>query len=192
MVSAQQNGVIIGATRPSAASGEFFLARLVPGTYDVVVTADNLVAAVIASVPVATATTTVILNTKTTAIDLTTSITPAGIISGVVTLNPASSTEAAYVSAKQSFTAGPTVTIQYQGADIVSGEYSLSNLPTVAPQFAVYSATSPLQFSTPTGTLPGNGKYIVEAAASGYQSKVNAAVDIFTGNQAGINFTLAP
>ncbi|MDB5920484.1 MAG: hypothetical protein JWR40_4718, partial [Massilia sp.] len=52
-VTAQQNGVIVRATDPDPATGAFILSRIDPGSYDVVVTADNRAAAVIAAVPVA-------------------------------------------------------------------------------------------------------------------------------------------
>ena len=83
-VTAQQNGVIVSATVPSA-TGEFPLARLAPGNYDVVITADSHV------VPVA-ATSNTVLSTTSAPINLATST--SGAISGVVTpapLNPSMS-----------------------------------------------------------------------------------------------------
>jgi hypothetical protein len=192
MLSAQQNGTIVRSTVPNASTGEFFLARLVPGNYDVVVTADNSASAVIGTVPVASTTSTVALSTVNAPITLQTALTPAGSISGTVTLNPASSTEVGYVAAKQSFSAGPTVTIKYQGADVVSGAYTLSNLATVAPQLGQYSATLPIVFTTQINTTPGTGKYALTASANGYVSQGNSLVDITTANQSGLNFTLAP
>ncbi len=121
-----------------------------------------------------------------------TSATLPGSISGTVTLSPVSATEVAYLAAKQSFAAGPTVTIKYQGADLLSGAYTLPNLPTIAPQLGVYSATLPIVFTTPAGTLPGTAKYRVEASATGYTTKANASVDISAANQTGIDFTLTP
>ena len=56
MVTAQQNGVVVSSTVPNATTGEFFLARLAPGNYDVAITADNRAASVISAVPVATTT----------------------------------------------------------------------------------------------------------------------------------------
>jgi hypothetical protein len=104
-----------------------------------------------------------------------------------VTLSPAS-TEAAYVSAKQSFAAGPTVTIKYQGADLASGAYTIANLPVAAPQFATYSSTLPLAFSA--SSAAPSGKYRVEAAATGYVTKSVDNVDIATANQSNVNFAL--
>jgi len=191
MVTAQQNGTIVAATAPNATTGEFYLARLVPGNYDVVITADNSATAVIATVPVATATSTTALSSASAPINLVAAATGPGIIGGTVTLAPVSSTEGATVAAKQSFAAGPTVTVKYQGVDIATGAYALS-LPVVAPQLAPYTATLPLVFTAQTNTLPGTGKYKVEAAASGYAVQTLPSVDIATANQLGVSFTLIP
>jgi hypothetical protein len=189
MVSAQQNGVVVSSTVPSA-TGEFFLARLVPGNYDVVITADDRAASVIGAVPVATTTSTTALSTSAAPINLVAGTT--GSISGVVTMTPASATEPAFVAARQSFAAGPTVTIKYQGADLASGAYTLAQLPVAPPQYSAYSATLPLVFTQNLTSTPGTGKYKVEASATGYTPKSVAAVDITTANQSNVNFTLAP
>ena len=191
MVTAQQNGTIVAATAPNATTGEFYLARLVPGNYDVVITADNSATAVIAAVPVATATSTTTLSSASAPINLVAAATAPGIIGGTVALAPVSITEVATVSAKQSFAAGPTVTVKYQGVDIATGAYALT-LPTVAPQLAPYSATLPLVFTAQANTLPGTGKYKVEAAANGYAVQSVPSVDISTANQLGVSFTLIP
>ena len=191
MVTAQQGGAIVAATAPNATTGEFFLARLVPGNYDVVITADNSATAVIAGVPVASTTSTTVLSSSSAPITLAAAATAPGVIGGAVGLAPASSTEVASVSAKQSFAAGPSVTVKYQGVDIATGAYALT-LPTVAPQLAPYSATLPLVFAAQANTLPGTGKYKVEAAASGYATQSLPSVDISTANQSGVNFTLTP
>jgi len=193
-VSAQQNGAIVSATTPNPSTGEFALTRLPLGNYDVVVTADSHAAAVVGAVPVTSSSTIIPLSTAAAPITLPASVT--GSISGTVTLVPAlSTTDSAigtYVAAKQSFAAGPTVTIQYQGASVTDGTYTLSNLPVAAPQYAVYSATLPLQLSSATGVLPGAGKYIVEGSAAGYTTSSQPMIDISTQNQTGINFNLKP
>jgi hypothetical protein len=190
MVSAQQNGKVISSTSPNATTGEFFLARLVPGNYDVVVTADDRAASVVGAVPVASTTSNTALSTSAAPIDLATST--SGSISGVATLAPISTTEAAYVAAKQSFAAGPTVTIKYQGADLATGAYTLAKLPIAAPQYTAYSATLPLVFTPNLTSSPGTGKYLVDASATGYAVKSIAVVDITTANQANVNFALVP
>lgn len=188
-VSAQQNGTVVRATVPNT-NGEFFLARLIPGNYDVVITADDHAAAVIGAVPVASTTSIVKVSSDIAPIGLQNSV--AGSISGTALLNPASTTEVAYVAAKQSFAAGPTVTIKYQGADVISGAYTLSQLPVAAPWFAQYSATLPIVFAAQANTTPGTGKYRVEASADGYASQFTPSVDITTMNQSGVNFILTP
>lgn len=189
LVTAQQNGNVVSATAPTA-TGEFMLARLLPGNYDVVVTADNKAAAVISTVPVATDTSTTNLSTSGAPIALVDSAMAS--IGGTASLSPSSTTESALVSAKQSFASGPTVTIKYKNADIVNGSYSIDNLPVAAPQYAVYSATAPLAFAPATTVAPGVGKYKVEASASGYATKVVESVDVSTQSATGVNFTLNP
>jgi hypothetical protein len=189
MVSAQQNGVVIASTAPNAA-GEFFLARLVPGNYDVVITSDASATAVIAGVPVATATSTVTLSTVGTPITLAPSL--QGSINGTVTRAPANATEVSYLSAKQTFAAGPTVTVKYQGADIASGAYTLANLPVAAPQLTVYTTALPLSFTAALTTTPGTAKYRMDAATTGYASASIPAVDISLANQTNVNFSLVP
>jgi len=188
MVSAQQNGAVVSSTTPNATTGEFFLARLVPGNYDVVLTADNSASAVVGTVPVASTTSTTVLSTSAAPITLAASAT--GSIGGTVGLTPVSLTETAFVSAKQSFAAGPTVTVKYQGVE--AGAYLLNNLPLAAPRFAAYSATLPLTFTAQTNTVPGTAKYAVSASAFGYATSAPVTVDIGTTNQTGVNFALVP
>eukprot|EP01032_Pedospumella_encystans_P027367 gene27367-30934_t len=153
MVRAQQNGAIISATVPNATTGEFALTRLPLGNYDVVVTADSRAAAVVGAVPVTSTSAMVPISQAAAPIGLPASLT--GSIAGTVTLSPASATEAAYVAAKQTFAAGPVVTIKYQGADLASGAYTLAGLPLAAPLYAPYSATLPLAFASAATVLPG-------------------------------------
>ena len=191
VVSAQQNGIIIASTVPNATTGAFSLARLPVGNYDVVITADGRAAGVIGAVPVASATSTVALSTTAAPLTLATSL--SGSIAGTVKLTPLSATEAAYVSARQTFAAGPTVTIKYAGADLASGAYTLANLPLAAPSYAAYSATLPLVFTPALGVTPGIGKYNVSASATGYTTKAVALpVDINGANAISVNIDLVP
>ena len=187
-VSAQQNGVEIGATVPNPTTGEFFVSHLAAGNYDVVITADGHAAEVVGAVPVAASGSTVV-STATAPLDL--PVSTMGSIAGTVIL-PANATEAAYVSAKQTFAAGPTVTVKYAGADVSTGAYTIANLPVAAPRYAAYSATLPLAFATATTVLPGAGKYRVEASGTGYTTKAIDAVDISTANATKVDFTLTP
>ena len=187
-VSVQQNGVEVGATVPNPTTGEFFVSHLAAGNYDVVITADGHAAGVVGAVPVAASGSTV-LSTATAPLDLPASA--MGSIAGTVTL-PANATEAAYVAAKQTFAAGPTVTVKYAGADVSTGAYTIANLPVAAPSYAAYSATLPLSFATATTVLPGAGKYRVEASGTGYTTKAIDMVDISTANATKVDFTLTP
>jgi hypothetical protein len=189
MVSAQQNGVIISSTVPTS-TGEFSLARLAPGNYDVVITADGNAASVIGTVPVATISSITTLSTAAAPITLVAGAT--GSISGTATTTPASSTEPVFVAAKQSFAAGPTVTIKYQGADLTTGAYTIANLPVAAPQYSVYSATLPLVFRQNLASTPAAGKYRLDASATGYTTKSIALIDISVASQSNVNFALLP
>lgn len=188
LVSAQQNGVILRSTVPNATTGEFYLARVTPGTYDVVITADSRANTVIASVPVATTTTTTAVSTSAAPITLVT--TAAGRdISGKISF-PANYADSAFVAAQQTFSAGPKVTVKYLGVDVTTGAYTIANLQTGMPQLATYGATLPLLFNAKGDTTPGTGKYAVEATASGLTSKTVTPVDLTTSSQANVNFTL--
>ena len=187
-VSAQQNGVIVRATAPNASTGEFFLARVEPGNYDVVITADGRATTVIAAVPVATTTSSVAISTSAVPFNLQSVTVPARSISGAVLL-PLSATDGAFVAAQQTFLSGPKVTVRYQGADLASGAYTLPNLPTAAPQLGLYSPVLPIAFVSKADTLPGKAKYTLEAAAAGLASKVVTPVDLTT-TAATVNFTL--
>lgn len=159
LVMAQQSGVVVQSTAPDATTGEFFLARVVPGNYDVVITADNHVTAVISAVPIAS--TTSVVNVSESAMPITLPGSTTHVVSGTVTLNPASLTETAYVEAKQAVP--PAVTVKFQAADLSTGTYSMV-LPIAAPQLGPYSAL-PILFGAQAGAA---GNYTVEASATGY------------------------
>jgi hypothetical protein len=184
MVTAQQNGVIVQSTAPITQTGEFFLARLDPGNYDVVFTADGRATAVITTVPVASTTSIVNLSNNVTPITLPVSATRT--ISGTATLNPASSTEVAYVAAKQTFGTAPVVTVKFVAADDLTGAYSLT-LPTGEPQRGLYSTTLPITLVTQVGMA---GKYTAEASATDYQTQ-SFSKDISVAD-ATQNFVLVP
>jgi len=146
---------------------------------------------VIGAVPVATATTKVALST--TAAPITMPVSQTGSIGGTVKLTPASATEVATVAAKQTFGAGSSVTVKYANADLTTGAYTIAGLPLAAPQYAQYSATLPLVFSSLGVVTPGVAKYTVSASATGYATKAFATpVDITTGNATSVNLDLAP
>jgi hypothetical protein len=184
MVSAEQGGKVIASTAPDS-TGQFYLARLVPGNYDVVITADNSPAYVVGAVPVASTTSVTQLSTQ--AAPLTLAASTMGSISGTVTL-PANATSTAYVAAKQTVGTNTVVTVKSQAADASTGAYTIANLSIAAPQYVAYTATLPLTFTASASTAAG--KYTVEASADGYTTQTLATpVDITAGNQTGVNFT---
>src|SRR6185436_3575991 len=122
-VSAQVNGFVVRSTVPTQ-TGEFLVARLTPGNYDLVITADGHVTAVIGSVPITSTTTILMVSTNAAPIALPSSATKN--ISGTVSLNPADSTVPAFVVAKQTFGSTPTVTVKTQSANLISGAYLLT------------------------------------------------------------------
>jgi hypothetical protein len=168
MVSAQTNGTIVRATVPDMSTGAFVLARLESGDYDVVIAAQDRATAVIAAVPVADSASLVAISTEADPIVLPVSATRT--VSGRATLNPPSAAdEAVVVAARQTFGGGPTVTVQWQAADLLTGAYALT-LPVGAPLLGTYrvGGTLPIPLE-PQAALAG--RYTVEAAASDYQAQ---------------------
>ncbi len=188
IASAQVGGVEVRSTVPDQLTGEFFLSHLDAGNYDVVITADGHATAVISGVPVSNATGTAgatITSTSASPISLPTSSVQN--ISGTITLNPAGTDTVAYLAAKQTFTAGPTVTVRSQGADLLSGAYSVA-LPIVPPLLGSYGAgTVPILLAPQPGAA---GLYAAEASASGYQTQ-SVNEDISAGDVTQY-FTLIP
>ncbi len=190
MITAQQNGNVIRATVPNPTTGAFTLARLAPGNYDVVVTADDRATTVIGAVPVASATSMTSLSTTAAPLPLKLATKPSASISGSVSAAPAADT--ALVSAKQTYGLGPTVTVKYQSVDVATHSYTLTALSSVDAQVAAYSPSLPLIFTTPLATAPGTGKYAVSASSAGYATQTIPSVDLSTSVNATANFTLTP
>ncbi len=189
MVSAQVGGTEVRSTIPDPLTGEFFLSHLDAGNYDVVITADGHATAVISGVPVSSATSTAgstIISTSALPISLPTSTMRN--ISGAITLNPASSTTVAFIAAKQTFTLGPTVTVKSQGADLLTGAYSLA-LPIGPPLLGSYGTGALPILLTPQPGIAG--LYAAEASASGYQTQ-SVNENISAADVTGLNFTLIP
>ena len=190
IVTAQQNGAVIRSTAPNATTGEFFLARLPIGNYDVVVTANDSATAVIRAVPVTSTTSVAVVSSSAVPITLPSSLT--NTVSGTATLNPTSSTELAYVAAKQTVGTAPTattVTVKFGAADplsVPSGAYALT-LPVGAPLFGQYSVTLPIALAAQAGAA---GKYTIEGSATGYQPQsVNKDISAAGATQ---DFVLVP
>ena len=184
LVSAQANGTIVRSTIPNPQTGEFFLARLAPGTYDVVLTANGRTTVVIAGTPVASTVSTTTVSTGTARLLL--PLSPTATVSGTVTLNPASATEGADLAAKQAIGSGPIVTVATKAADPDSGSYELT-LPVSAPLLGQFGTGSlPIAFSAQTASA---GRYLLEASAAGYKTQ-QVSRDISGG--ATQQFTLVP
>jgi Domain of unknown function (DUF4382) len=184
MVSAV-SGTVTHSTVPNAQTGEFFLAHLEPGSYDVVITADGRATAVITGVPVSSATSTALVTTVSTSaapISLPTSTMQN--LTGSVTLNPADSTVTAFLAAKQTVTSGLTITVKTQP---VEGAYTMS-LPAGAPLLGQYGTGAlPISFSEQTASA---GKYTAEASATGYLTQ-SFDIDVSAADAAH-DFILAP
>lgn len=186
VVSAQVNGTMVASTVPDAQTGEFFLARLdAPVNYDVIITADGRATAIVTGVPISSTTSTATISTSALPITLPTSTTRN--ISGTALLDPSSSDEVATVAAKQTVTAGLTVTVKSQAVDQLSGVYVLA-LPVAEPLLGHYGA----------GILPialvarpaAGGMYRVEASALGFQTQ-SVDKDISASDETH-DFTLVP
>jgi len=192
VASAQFSGEIVRATVVNMDTGKFFLAHLDPAKdYDVVITADDHATAVIAAVPVEPAPGITAVSTSNQPILLDSSAT--GSISGTVKLDPAIDDATVFVSAKQTFSSGPTVTVKSQVATVLDGGslgdygYNLTLLPIAAPSLGPYSTHLPITLtSQPTVA----GKYSVEASATGYSTK-SVNLDISAGSLTQ-NFPLIP
>jgi len=188
MVTAQQNGAVVQSTAPKA-NGEFFLTRLAPGNYDVVITADGYATAVIAGVPVATTTSTTVVSASGIGNWITLQASATHTVSGKVTLNPVSATEVAYVTARQTIGTEPVVTVKSAAADeTAAGAYTMT-LPVDAPWLGQYTMVPPpIILNAQSGVA---AQYTMEASATGYQTSLPVDVDISAGNVV-LDFVLAP
>jgi hypothetical protein len=165
-VSAQQKGVIVRAALPDPSTGEFVLARLDPGSYDIVITSDNGGAAVVAGVTVAADSNIVALNTA--AAPITLGASTMGQINANLSLIPASAVEAPFGSALQSFGTGPVITVGARMANLATGNVTFPRLPMARPLLATWQAGQALSFDTQAPVSPGPGIYTIAASAPGY------------------------
>ncbi len=197
MVSAQAGGEIVRTTVPNARTGEFFLARLAPGNYDVVITADSHATAVIASVPVASSTSITTISTNVVPFTLDPSNSQS--ITGTVTLDPADDDGAVLVAAKQTLNPGPTVTVKAQVATLMAGnpvgDYSYAlTLPIGAPSLGQYGTSLPIPLTAAAQSAVA-GVYTVQSSAQTpttvYATQTSSPVNITAGSQT-VDFTLSP
>ncbi|MBC7415029.1 MAG: DUF4382 domain-containing protein [Herminiimonas sp.] len=183
VVSAQLNGVVIKSTVPDA-SGAFSLSPLAQTAagagYTVVVTADGFATDVVTGVPVTAKTNTVV---STSGSPLALSASGMNRISGSVLPIIAQGS----VRAIQTYaSAAPTsVTVKFQGADLLTGAYGMS-LPTGAAMLGAFGTGAlPVVLAAQTASA---GSYGVEASAVGFTTQ-STPVSILT-NSVVTNFTL--
>jgi hypothetical protein len=207
VVTAQVNGEVVRATVPNSNStpnphrGKFFLARLTPGNYDVVITADGRAIKVITGVPVPTNISITTISTTSAPFTLANSATQS--ISGTVTLNPGDDDGTVIVAAKQALNAGPTVTVKQRVASVLSSAtpigdyaYDLTLLPNAKPWLGSYSTLLPISFTEQPVAVAG--AYTIHGSAqtptTTYTTQVPSplSVNIAGGDQPNQNFTLAP
>jgi hypothetical protein len=189
MVFAEQNGEVVRATAPMP-SGQFVLARLDPGSYDVVFVANGHATAVITGVPVTSTTSTTPVSTQTQPITLPSSGT--NDVSGTITLNPANPDVVAFATAKQTLSPGPTVTVRSHSVDQDLNNYGFYSLalPTAAPLLGAYATPLPIALSASAqGSVAAH--YAVEASADGYQTQSSPVLDLSGGDQT-YDATLTP
>lgn len=177
LVSAQQNGVVVKATVPTA-DGKFDLSPLPASSdsYVVVLTADGRTTAAITGVPVTSGQKTSIGTT------ITPPTSAMRTISGTATPVAAQ----ALVRATQNYSNGTAVEVGFKNADAGTGQYSLS-VPVEAPLLGSYSTSAITLAPNAPATA---GKYTVEASATGYASQT-ANVDVSSTN-ATVDFPLVP
>ncbi|WP_047195088.1 DUF4382 domain-containing protein [Caldimonas brevitalea] len=181
-VSLQQEGVVARATVPDA-QGKFVLSPVPAGNYDLVITAEGRVTAVMTGVPVSQASLTTV-NPSTAPIDP--PVSGSRTVSGTVT----SGTTGVDATLRALQTVGGTQ-IELAGvpADADTGAYSFT-LATGAPVKAAYSATATALTFAPDAAAAG--KYTVEALVTG-KAPQTAAVDVSAANaNATASFTFAP
>lgn len=214
VVSAQVNGEIIRAVVPNSNAapdlnrGKFFIPRLTPGDYDVVITSRNstttcCATAVITGVPVLTDTSVTQISTPDHRLTLQAS-TFHTIGDTVGLINPPATDDrddaTVIVVAKQALSGGPTVTVRSQVASLrhsnpeTVGDYEYGLvLPIVAPSRGAYgSLPIPLSPTAVAGIYSIHGSAQTPTASYTIQSPALPSVNIVGGDDLTRDFTLAP
>lgn len=197
VITAQKGGTIVATAVPTPGTGQFLLPRLPRDNYDVVVQATGRATGVVGVVPVADTGVTA-LGTAAAPIRLATSAVSS--ISGQVTYTaPAvAPADGTWIWATQTISADPLVgnastivTNRLQAVDLVTGNYVLNNLARASIQYALYKPNTPIVLANAT-TSGGNGRYRIEAAATGFLNKTGTSANINTssGNQTGVNISM--
>jgi hypothetical protein len=160
-ITAQQQGRVIRATPPMAASGRFVLYPLPEGAYDLVVTAPGRATAVITGVPVQLATPSVV---STASAPISPPASASRAVSGTVAVLPPGSPNLSSVRALQTLTGGVNIEVAARPVDADTGAYTLT-LPLGAARRAPF-VESPTALALAADASPP-GRYTVEAAAPG-------------------------
>jgi hypothetical protein len=169
-VSLQSAGVVARSTVPDAA-GKFVLSPVPEGTYDLVVSAQGRVTAVMTGVPVTSSAVTK-TNPSTAPIDPAASTVRTA--SGAASLTGSSTIPDATVGAVQALTGGPTIELAARPVDAATGAYSFS-LPIGAPAKAAYAAgATTLTFTSDASVA---AKYTLAASAPG-KTTLTRAIDL--------------
>lgn len=217
VVSAQVNGEIIRAVVPNSNAapdpnrGKFFLPRLTPGNYDVVITAGNsttdtcCATAVITGVPVASDTSITQISTSGHRFTLQDSAFHT-IGDTIELINPPATDDrddaTVIVMAKQALFGGPTVTVRSQVATVLDSakpvgdyEYGLV-LPIAAPSKAAYGSLpidpSSAGQTTVAGLYSVHGSAQTPTASYATQSPTPLSANISVNDDLNADFTLAP
>lgn len=168
-VSLQQNGVPVRSTVPMA-DGRFVLYPVPAGNYDLVVSAEGRVTAVMTGVPISATSRTVVTPTG-TAIDP-----PAGTpraATGMVSISGSTTVPPSLVRATQ-IVGAATAERTARPSDATTGEYLLS-LVTGSPVHTAYDAAATALSFTADDTQAG--KFKLEAATEG-KAPVTADIDV--------------
>ena len=213
-VSAQQSGNIVRETGMNAQTGEFFLAHLDPGNYDVVITGSNSPANTCCATIVIAG---VLVPNSTSITNISTSqqpflLQPSGFhtIGDTISLiNPPSppavddrDDATVVATASQLLSGGPTVTVRSQVATLKDdtatvGDYAYGLiLPIVAPSLASYGPLPIVPSASAQGSVAGvytvRGSAPTPTTAYLIQNPAPAPVNISAGDNLNQDFTLAP
>lgn len=197
VITAQKGGTILATTVPNPTTGEFNLPRLLKDNYDVVLQANGRATAVIGVVPVA-ATGFTGVGTAAAPIRLATST--VSTISGQVTyVAPAvAPADGTWIMASQTINAdalvgnaSTIVTNRLQAVNLATGDYALANLARASIQYALYKPNQTL-VPVNAATSGGNGRYRIEALATGFINKTgtSANINVSSGNAPGVNIVM--
>jgi uncharacterized protein DUF4382 len=214
IVSAQVDGQVVRSTTPNAVTGEFFLAHLNPGHFDVVITGLNsptnscCATSVVAGVPVPSSTAITTISTKNQPFQLPSSgFHTIGDTASLI--NPPSPPSddrddaTVVVAATQSLSGGPAViTVRAQVATqkddtATVGDYGCGLiLPTAAPSLASYGPLPIVPSASAQAAVAGlytiRGSAQTPTTSYSTQNPPPASVDVSGGDNLNQDFTLAP